>query len=75
MTRKKMECAPQWLLNNAVEKELSSNWADAYESIQENTVPHDAKIISSHFVYKIKQEENGKKRLKARLCPQEIGIK
>lgn len=37
--RKKMECASQWLLNKAVEKELSSNWSDVYESVREDSVP------------------------------------
>lgn len=69
VTRKKMECAPQWLIDKDVQKELRSNWDDAYIAVQEEAVPIGANLISSHFGYKVKQEENGRKRLKARLCP------
>lgn len=69
VTRRRMECAPQWILDKSVKTELDSNWSEAYVAVQEDSVPINANIISSHFVYKVKNEENGKKRLKARLCP------
>lgn len=69
VTRKRMECAPQWILDKAVRSELEVNWKDAYVPIIESDVPRKANVITSHFVFKIKKEEGGKMRLKARLCP------
>lgn len=69
VTRRKMECAPPWIVNKAIEAELKSNCKDAYEEVMDADVPQSANVIGSHIVYNIKVEENGKKRLKARLCP------
>jgi len=67
--RHKMACAPPWLLDRAVEEELTNAWKGAYEEVPENAVPRNANVICSHIVYKIKLEEENHKRLKARLCP------
>lgn len=69
VTRKSMECAPAWLVKKAVDEEINSNWSEAYEEVTEASVPMNSNVLDSHFVYKIKIEEAGKKRLKARLCP------
>lgn len=69
VSRKQMECAPQWLLDKSVKNELDANWKGSYIEVNENNVAPDANVISAHFVYKVKVEEKDKKRLKARLCP------
>lgn len=65
----KMSLAPAWLIEKAVREELTSNWNDAYVEVPEASVTSDANVVTSHFVFKIKVEEHGRKRLKARLCP------
>lgn len=65
-TRQRMEWEPQWFLDKSVTSEPDSNWSDAYESVPEETVSRGADVITSHFLYKLKKEENGKKRLKVR---------
>ena len=69
VTRRKMECAPPWIVEKAVTAEYTSNWADAYIEVKDEDVRKGANVIGSHIVYKVKVEENGRKRLKARLCP------
>lgn len=69
VSRKKMDCAPQWVLDKAVAEELDKAWKDAYVEVPEQTVPRNANIITSHIVYKVKREEKGHMRMKARLCP------
>ena len=69
VTRRKLECAPPWVVEKAVKSEYNSNWADAYVEVKEVDVPKGANVIGSHIVYKVKVEENNRKRLKARLCP------
>lgn len=68
LTRRRMECAPTWILDQAMRKEIEDNWEGAIERIPEKDVPRHANVISSHIIYKVKQEE-GHKRMKARLCP------
>lgn len=69
LTRSKMACAPSWLLDKALQEELSSNWSDTHDEVDERQIKRDANVIPSHVVYKIKNEENDVKRMKARLCP------
>lgn len=61
--------APSWLVEKAVYSELRDNWEGSYNEVYEVEVPSDANVVFSHFVFKIKIEENGHMRLKARLCP------
>lgn len=37
--------------------------------VDERDVPRDANVVGSHMIYKVKSEENERKRLKGRLCP------
>lgn len=69
VTRRKIEGAPPWVIQKAVKTEYDSNWADAYVEVKDRDVPKGANVIGSHIVYKVKVEENNRKRLKARLCP------
>eukprot|EP00737_Agarophyton_chilense_P005146 gb/GEZJ01007286.1/.p1 GENE.gb/GEZJ01007286.1/~~gb/GEZJ01007286.1/.p1 ORF type:complete len:237 (-),score=12.09 gb/GEZJ01007286.1/:830-1540(-) len=69
VTRKKMDCRPQQIMDNAVDEELENVWMGAYVEVPECTVPPNANVISSHVVYIVKSEERDKKYMKARLCP------
>lgn len=69
VTRTHLTFAPPWILQEALKAEHDSNWADAYEVMQENSVPRNANVISSHVVYKLKTEEDGKRKMKARIVP------
>ena len=69
VTRKKMENAPSWILDAAMKSEKESKWRDAYVPVFEKDLPKDAKVISSHIVYKIKSDEAAILKMKARLCP------
>lgn len=55
---------PQRFLEKAFSKELRSYWYDVYIAVHEENFHINSKVISLHFVYKIKPEENGKKRQK-----------
>lgn len=52
-----------------MKEEHDDNWAEAYLEVDENSIPRNSNIISSHVVYKVKTEEEGHHRLKARICP------
>lgn len=69
VTRKRMECTPQWVLDKSLKTELDDNWAEAYIPVNYQDVSRGANVISSHFFYNVKQEEVDTKRLKARLFP------
>eukprot|EP00177_Eucheuma_denticulatum_P007832 GFKZ01014258.1.p1 GENE.GFKZ01014258.1~~GFKZ01014258.1.p1 ORF type:complete len:1202 (-),score=97.36 GFKZ01014258.1:1881-5486(-) len=69
VSRRKMEFAPSWILEEAFKAEHDSNWAGAYVNVSEENIPRDANIVRSHTVYKVKVDESGDKKLKARICP------
>ena len=69
VTRSNLENAPPWLVQKALGEEIDIAWKGAYEEVPESEVPMGANVITSHVVYKVKNEEGGRKRLKARLCP------
>lgn len=69
VSRSKLEFAPSWILDEAFESEHNSNWADSYAEVVGSDVAHDANVVSSHVVYKIKTDEEGKRKLKARIVP------
>lgn len=56
------------MIDRAINEETSQNWKEAYEITTQDELSKEAKIIDSHFVFKVKVEEGGKIRLKARLC-------
>lgn len=69
VTRSKLEFAPSWILEEAFNAEHDSNWAYAYEEVDEVGLPPDANIVTSHVVYEVKHDEGGSKKMKARICP------
>lgn len=62
-----LEGAPDWLIRKAMDKEVSENWSSVTEEVGGIGLPNDANILSTHFVFKIKKDENGNRTLKARL--------
>ena len=69
VSRGKLDFSPPWLLEQSFKKEHNSNWNDAYEEVAERNIPLDANVITSHVVYKLKSDEEGRKVLKARIVP------
>lgn len=69
VTKRQLEFAPSWVCQKAFNKEFEDNWRGAFQEIHEEDIPMDANIIRSHVVYKIKTDEAGHRKLKARLCP------
>ena len=69
MTKRKLELAPPWILEQAFTKEYQSNWTDAFETTHERDVPDNANIITSHVVYKLKPSELGEREMKSRIVP------
>ena len=61
VNRRKMECAPPWIVQKAVQEEYQSNWTDSYVEVQDTDVPKDSNVIGSHVVYKVNVEENNQK--------------
>lgn len=69
VSRNHIETAPNWLIAKAVQNEIEDAWKGAFEEVDESTIPKNGNIISSHIIYKVKQNEDGTLKLKARLCP------
>lgn len=69
LTRSKLSCAPDWVLDKALREELENNWGDTHEVVDDTTIPVTTNVIASLVVYRIKTEEEGEKRMKPRLCP------
>lgn len=66
--KRPIEFALSWIIERAERVVLMNNSEAAYTRVPENMVKTSGNVIGSHFVDKIKQEEKGMKRLKARLC-------
>lgn len=64
-----MEFAPSRILEKAVEEEIEANLNNAMRAVNESKIPLLSNILSSDFVFKIKENEEGIENLKARLCP------
>lgn len=64
-----MEYAPAWILDKALGKEVNQSWTDAINPGHEMTISKKSNVITSHGVYRVKSEEKGQERMKARLCP------
>lgn len=69
VTRKHLEFAPPWLLEQAFATELK-NWSDVIESVPLSDLRGTrANCIRSHTLYKVKEDENHRLTLKCRLVP------
>lgn len=49
--------APAWIINEAVDCELENNWKEANAEVDHDELPRDCKLIGSHLVFKIKNDE------------------
>lgn len=67
--RMQLEFAPMWLIKEAFEKEHDENWIGAYTKVEETRVPLQANLAGYHVVYIITQDVDGRKMLKAKICP------
>lgn len=69
VTRRRLEGIPAWIIQQALGKEHQDNWSEAYEEVPEGQVSRGENVIASHVVYKLKVDEKGGMKLKARICP------
>ena len=69
VNRNDLDFAPPWIVDETFQSELTENWATAYQQVDEADVPLHSNVITSHVVYKIKQDEAGTLKLKARIVP------
>lgn len=67
VTASTLEFAPQWLLDEALQAEIDDNCHGAFSEIPAFTIEENANVIRSHVVHKVKEENNGTLKLKARL--------
>jgi hypothetical protein len=68
VTRSHLSFLPPWFLDNALDEELD-NWSEAVETGTWATFADldSPNVITSHVLYKVKTDEAGKHKLKARL--------
>lgn len=69
VTRSYLTFAPPWILRDALRSEHDTDWLDSYEEVKECDVPRTGNVINSHVVYKLKTEEDGNRKMKARIVP------
>lgn len=62
-----LEFAPDWVLDDAIHSELATNWKGAYTAVSMVAIPQGANLISSHLLFKVKDDDKGNLKLKARL--------
>ena len=69
VTATQLSFAPPFVLQQALKQEHDSNWIGAYDEVPEREIPRNANIITSHVVYKVKTDEDGQRKMKARIVP------
>lgn len=67
ITRSELGDMPEWLVKASMDKEVTENWMHVTEEVGVGDMPQDANLLSTHFVFKIKKDEEGERKLKARL--------
>lgn len=70
MMKRQIEFVPSLISEKAFTKEYEENWAGDLQKVNEFGIIHEANIISSNVLYKIKTDEESTRKMKARLCPQ-----
>lgn len=63
-SRSRMDCAPKWIPNKAVDDEIKRAWGGAFVEIYESEVHRGASVIGSNIVYKFKQEAGSRSALR-----------
>lgn len=69
VTKRQIELAPSWIVNDAFASQHESNWVGEYQEVEEHDIPLDANAVRYHVVHKVKTDEDGKQQLKERICP------
>lgn len=67
MSRSELADIPECLITRAMDREISENWAVVTDKVEAINMPNDENILSTHFFFKIKKDEGGKRKLKDRL--------
>lgn len=49
MTRRHMECVPQWLVDKAVKIDLDETWDESYVAVKNEDVFRVEDCITAHF--------------------------
>lgn len=68
VTLKKLGGFP-WISKKELFEEHKNNWVGAYYEVNEGKLPHNANVIFSHVIEKVKTSENGAHAMKAQICP------
>lgn len=69
VTRKKLEFSPEWVIQKVLQAENDNNWKKENKETPEGQVESNSNEKISHVIYKIKVNEDGTLKLKARICP------
>lgn len=70
-TKREVGEIPRWIFDESHAEEIQKNWVENKKDVPFNQVPHDANIIGSHIIYKVKPDEEDPKeqlKLKSRIC-------
>lgn len=67
VTAKSLEFVPQWLIEEALEKEMDNNWQGPYLEVTAFSIDRSANVIGSNMVYKVKVGDDAQPVMKARL--------
>lgn len=73
VSRSKLEFATGWILKNEFEHEHQSNWTETYIQVKKSYARHHPNVVTSLIVYRVKCNEEGDRKLKARMFPQRRG--
>lgn len=69
VTSSQLAFAPPYIIQKAMKREHDMNWGDTYTTVAADDVQRQANVITSHVVYKIKTDEDGRRAMKARIVP------
>lgn len=67
VTSPELKFALQWLLDESLNKELRTNWKDAYMEVEPSAIAKDDNVISSHIIHKVNEGDDRMPIMKARL--------
>lgn len=67
VTESELTFAPSWIVEKSMVADHDQNWVGSYEEISEADLPYRENVISSHVVFKVKNNEDGGLKLKGRI--------
>lgn len=74
LSRKNIESAPPWLLDNPIKEELDIAWDSTFGVVQESTHPVNVNVVAAHFIFNLKKEKGSALQIKDKLSPTVIQI-